>query len=102
TLDIAPGQTVALVGPSGGGKSSFVKLLLGLYQPQAGRILIDGQDLAACTRASVRQSIALVPQAPALFHRTIADNIAYGAPGSSRPEVEAAADRARLDHMIGG
>jgi ATP-binding cassette, subfamily B, bacterial len=99
-LDIAPGQTVALVGPSGGGKSSFVKLLLGLYQPQSGRILIDGQSLADCTRASVRRSIALVPQDPALFHRTIADNIAYGAPGSDREAVIEAAGRARLELMI--
>jgi ATP-binding cassette subfamily B protein len=100
SLDILPGQTVALVGPSGGGKSSFVKLLLGLYQPQGGRILLDGQDLAFCTRASVRQSIALVPQDPALFHRTIADNIAYGAPGSGRSAVVEAAARARLEAMI--
>ncbi|MEI9985867.1 MAG: ABC transporter ATP-binding protein [Aliidongia sp.] len=100
SLDIAPGQTVALVGPSGGGKSSFVKLLLGLYRPQQGRILIDGQDIAACTRASVRQAIALVPQDPALFHRTIADNLAYGAPGSTRTQIHEAARRARLEAMI--
>ncbi len=100
SLEIAPGQTVALVGPSGGGKSSFVKLLLGLYRPQQGRILIDGQDVAGCTRASVRQAIALVPQDPALFHRTIADNLAYGAPGSTRAQIQDAAMRARLDAMI--
>jgi len=99
-LDIAPGQTVALVGPSGGGKSSLVKLLLGLYRPQQGRILIDGQDIAGCTRASVRQAIALVPQDPALFHRTIADNLAYGAPNSTRGQIHEAARRARLDAMI--
>ena len=100
SLEIQPGQTVALVGPSGGGKSSFVKLLLGLYRPQQGRILIDGQDVAGCTRASVRQAIALVPQDPALFHRTIADNLAYGAPGSTRAQIQDAAMRARLDAMI--
>jgi ATP-binding cassette subfamily B protein len=100
SLEIQPGQTVALVGPSGGGKSSFVKLLLGLYRPQQGRILIDGQDVAQCTRASVRQAIALVPQDPALFHRTIADNLAYGAPGSTRAQIQDAAMRARLDAMI--
>jgi ATP-binding cassette subfamily B protein len=99
-LDIAPGQTVALVGPSGGGKSSFVKLLLGLYRPQQGRILLDGQDVADCTRASVRQAIALVPQDPALFHRTIADNLAYGATALSAPQIHEAARRARLDGMI--
>ena len=102
TLEIQPGQTVALVGPSGGGKSSFVKLLLGLYRPQQGRILLDGQDVAACTRASVRQAIALVPQDPALFHRTIADNLAYGAPNSTRGQIHEAARRARLDAMIHG
>jgi ATP-binding cassette subfamily B protein len=102
SLDITPGQTVALVGPSGGGKSSFVKLLLGLYRPQDGRILLDGQDLAACTRASVRQAIALVPQDPALFHRTIADNIAYGASDASTSQILEAAKRARLGAMIDG
>jgi ATP-binding cassette subfamily B protein len=100
TVDIAPGQTVALVGPSGGGKSSFVKLLLGLYRPQQGRILIDGQDVAHCTRASIRQAIALVPQDPALFHRTIADNLAYGAGTSTRAQIHEAARRARLDTLI--
>jgi ATP-binding cassette subfamily B protein len=100
TLDIAPGQTVALVGPSGGGKSSFVKLLLGLYRPQQGRILIDGQDVAHCTRASIRRAIALVPQDPALFHRTIADNLAYGAETSTRAQIHEAARRARLDTLI--
>jgi ATP-binding cassette subfamily B protein len=102
TLDIAPGQTVALVGPSGGGKSSFVKLLLGLYRPQRGRILIDGQDVARCTRASIRRAIALVPQDPALFHRTIADNLAYGAGTSAQAQIHEAARRARLDTLIQG
>jgi|HubBroStandDraft_1064217.scaffolds.fasta_scaffold00453_22 ATP-binding cassette subfamily B protein len=100
SLEIQPGQTVALVGPSGGGKSSFVKLLLGLYRPQHGRILIDGQDTSGCTRASVRQAIALVPQDPALFHRTIADNLAYGTPTSTTAQIHEAARRARLDAMI--
>jgi ATP-binding cassette subfamily B protein len=100
TLEIQPGQTVALVGASGGGKSSFVKLLLGLFQPQDGRILIDRQDIARCTRASVRQAVALVPQDPALFHRTIADNIAYGAPDAGEDTIREAARRARLDGMI--
>jgi ATP-binding cassette subfamily B protein len=100
SVDIPPGQTVALVGPSGGGKSSFVKLLLGLYRPQHGRILIDDQDTADCTRASVRQAVALVPQDPTLFHRSIADNIAYGAPGADGEQLAAAARRARLEAMI--
>ncbi len=99
-VTIEAGQTVALVGPSGSGKSTFVKLLLGLYRPNEGRILIDGQDVGRCTRASFRREIALVPQDPVLFHRTIADNIAYGAPGATREEVRDAARRARLDDMI--
>lgn len=102
TLEIAPGQTVALVGPSGGGKSSFVKLLLGLYRQQHGQILIDGQDIGSCTRASVRRAIALVPQDPSLFHRTIADNLAYGAPNATGTQIHDAARRARLDGMIHG
>jgi ATP-binding cassette subfamily B protein len=101
-VTIEAGQTVALVGPSGSGKSTFVKLLLGLYRPDQGRILIDGQDVGRCTRASFRREIALVPQDPVLFHRTIADNIAYGAPGATREEIRDAARRARLDDMIQG
>jgi len=100
SLEILPGQTVALVGPSGGGKSSFVKLLLGLYRPQEGQILIDDQDIGTHTRASVRSEIALVPQDPALFHRTIAENIAYGTPSAGRGDILAAAQQARLNAMI--
>jgi ATP-binding cassette subfamily B protein len=100
SVEILPGQTVALVGPSGGGKTSFVKLLLGLYHPQQGHILIDGQDITQATRESARSAVALVPQDPALFHRSIADNIAYGRPGVPRQTVIAAARRARLDRMI--
>ena len=99
-VTIEAGQTIALVGPSGSGKSTFVKLLLGLYRPEQGRILIDGQDVGRCTRASFRREIALVPQDPVLFHRTIADNIAYGAPNATREQVRDAAHRARLDDMI--
>ncbi len=100
SVHIPAGQTVALVGPSGGGKSSFVKLLLGLYQPRNGRILIDGQDLAHTTRTSARRAIALVPQDPALFHRSLADNIGYGQESVSSDGVETAARRARLAPMI--
>ncbi|GGF26858.1 multidrug ABC transporter ATP-binding protein [Aliidongia dinghuensis] len=102
SVEIEAGQTVALVGPSGSGKSTFVKLLLGLYRPDGGRILIDDQDVGLCTRASVRREIALVPQDPVLFHRTIADNIAYGAPAATREAIRDAARRARLDDMILG
>jgi ATP-binding cassette, subfamily B, bacterial len=100
SVTIEAGQTIALVGPSGSGKTTFVKLLLGLYRPDQGRILIDGQDVGLCTRESFRREIALVPQDPVLFHRSIADNIAYGAAGATRDEIRDAARRAQLDDMI--
>ena len=71
TLAIAPGETVALVGPTGSGKSTFVKLVQRLYDVNGGAIRIDGQDVRALTQASLRQSIAVVPQDPALFHRSL-------------------------------
>src|SRR5215469_14315996 len=77
SLRIAPGERLALVGPTGSGKSTFVKLIQRLYDLQAGRILIDGVNIADVTQASLRRSIAVVPQDPALFHRSIAENIAY-------------------------
>src|SRR3546814_15384989 len=77
SLAIAAGERVALVGPSGSGKSTFVKLLQRLYDLDAGRILIDGQDIAGVTLESLRRAVALVPQDPALFHRSLAENIAY-------------------------
>lgn len=100
TLRIAPGERVALVGPTGAGKSTFVKLLQRLYDLQEGRILIDGQDIAQVTQASLRQAIAVVPQDPALFHRTIAENIAYARPEASKDEIELAARRARAHEFI--
>ena len=77
TLRIAPGERVALVGPTGAGKSTFVKLIQRLYDLQGGRILIDGQDIAKVSQGSLRRAIAVVPQDPALFHRTLSENIAY-------------------------
>ena len=79
-LTIEPGEKVALVGHSGSGKSTFVKLLQRLYDIDEGRILIDGQDIAGVTQRSLREQIALVPQEPILFHRSLAENIAYGRP----------------------
>ena len=84
SLTIAAGERIALVGPSGSGKSSFVKLVQRLYDIQGGRILIDGQDIAQATQESVRRAIALVPQDPALFHRSLAENIAYARPEASQ------------------
>ena len=100
SLRIAPGERVALVGPSGSGKSTFVKLVQQLYTVDDGRILIDGQDIAAATHESLRSSIALVPQDPALFHRSLAENIAYGRPDASDDEIVEAARRAHADDFI--
>ncbi|WP_375284050.1 ABC transporter ATP-binding protein [Marinicauda pacifica] len=100
SLRIAPGEQVALVGPTGAGKSTFVKLVQRLYDIDAGAIRIDGQDITRVTQASLRQAIALVPQDPALFHRTIAQNIAYARPGASHDEIVEAARRARAHDFI--
>ncbi|MFW6412641.1 MAG: ABC transporter ATP-binding protein [Oceanicaulis sp.] len=100
SLRIPAGEKVALVGPTGSGKSTFVKLIQRLYDVDAGAILIDGQDVRAVTQASLRAAIALVPQDPALFHRTIAENIAYARPGASRGEIVEAAKRARAHDFI--
>src|SRR3989339_289377 len=75
---ITAGEKVALVGPSGAGKTTFVRLLLRLYSPTAGKILIDEQDISNATQESLRKNISMVPQDPILFHRTLAENIAYG------------------------
>jgi ATP-binding cassette subfamily B protein len=100
SLAIAPGERVALVGPTGSGKSTFVKLLQRLYDVQGGRVLIDGQDIAQVSQLSLRQAIAVVPQDPALFHRTIAENIGYGRPGASEEDLVLAARRARAHDFI--
>jgi ATP-binding cassette subfamily B protein len=99
-LRIAPGERLALVGPTGSGKSTFVKLVQRLYDLQGGRILLDGVDIATVTQASLRRSIAVVPQDPALFHRTIAENIAYARPGATAEEIALAARRARAHDFI--
>ncbi|MBI1200089.1 MAG: ATP-binding cassette domain-containing protein [Phenylobacterium sp.] len=100
TLRIAPGERVALVGATGSGKSTFVKLIQRLYDVEAGAILIDGQDIATVTQGSLRRAIAVVPQDPALFHRTLADNISYARPGATADEIALAAKRARADEFI--
>ena len=100
SLVIRPGERVALVGPTGSGKSTFVKLLQRFYDLDAGRILIDGQDIAAVTQQSLRRAVALVPQDPALFHRTVAENIAYARPDAPREEVVLAARRARAHDFV--
>lgn len=100
TLRIAPGERVALVGPTGSGKSTFVKLIQRLYDLQDGAILIDGQDVAKVTQQSLRRAIAVVPQDPALFHRTLAENISYARPDATHDEIVLAARRARAHDFI--
>jgi ATP-binding cassette subfamily B protein len=102
SLAIAPGERVALVGPTGSGKSTFVKLVQRLYDLDGGRILIDGQDISKVTQGTLRRAIAVVPQDPALFHRTIAENIAYGRPDATADEIRLAAQRARAHDFIAG
>jgi ATP-binding cassette subfamily B protein len=99
-LTIAPGERVALVGPTGAGKSTFVKLIQRLYDLQGGSIAIDGQDIALVEQASLRRAIAVVPQDPALFHRTIAENIGYARPDATLDEIKLAAKRARAHDFI--
>ena len=101
SLTIQPGETVALVGQTGSGKSTFVKLLQRLYDVDAGAIRIDGQDVRHVRQDSLRGSIALVPQDPALFHRSLRENIAYARPDASLADLEAATRDARASDFIG-
>ena len=99
-LHIPAGQRVGLVGMSGAGKTTLTKLLLRLSDIQEGRILVDGQDVSACTQQSLRRSIAYVPQEALLFHRSIAENIAYGRPDATMDEIREAARRANALEFI--
>jgi ATP-binding cassette subfamily B protein len=99
-LRIEPGQRVGLVGASGSGKTTLSKLLLRFVDVQAGRILIDGHDIAAVCQAELRRQVTYVPQEPLLFHRSIRDNIAYGRMGATDEEVREAARHARADEFI--
>jgi ATP-binding cassette subfamily B protein len=101
SLTIRAGERVGLVGHSGSGKTTFVKLVQRLYDVTDGRILIDGQDVAAVAQASLRAQIAIVPQEPVLFHRSLAENIAYARPGASEAEIERAARMANAHDFIG-
>lgn len=100
TFEIKAGQTVAVVGPSGAGKSTLARLLFRFYDPSAGRILIDGQDIALATQASLRSAIGVVPQDTVLFNDSIFYNIQYGQPEADREAVERAARLAHLDGFI--
>ncbi len=99
-LHIAPGQRVGLVGASGAGKSTFVSLLLRQHDVTGGVIMIDGQNIAAVTQDSLRSAIAVVPQEPALFHRTIRENIIYGKPNATQEEIVAVAKKAHAHEFI--
>jgi len=99
-IDIPAGTSCAIVGPSGAGKSTIARLLYRFYDPQAGRILIDGQDIAAVNQRSLRAAIGIVPQDTVLFNDTIGYNIGYGRDGASQAEIEAAARGAAIDGFI--
>ncbi|MGI8612004.1 MAG: ABCB family ABC transporter ATP-binding protein/permease [Sphingomicrobium sp.] len=99
-LDVPPGKTVAVVGPSGAGKSTLARLLYRFYDPTAGRITIDGQDIARVRQSTLRAAIGIVPQDTVLFNDTIEYNIGYGRDGAGRPEVDEAAKGAAIDGFI--
>lgn len=99
-LTIPSGQRVGLVGPSGAGKTTFVSLLLRQHDLNSGTILIDDQNIAEVTQDSLRESIAVVPQEPLLFHRTIRENIAYGKPDATDNEIMAVARLAKAHEFI--
>ncbi|MCA6116922.1 ABC transporter ATP-binding protein [Bradyrhizobium sp. WSM 1738] len=100
TIDIRAGERIGLVGRSGSGKTTFVKLVQRLYDVSGGRILIDRQDIAKATQQSLRSQMAIVQQEPILFHRSLAENIAYGRPGASMAAIEQAARLANAHDFI--
>jgi ATP-binding cassette subfamily B (MDR/TAP) protein 6 len=102
SFTIPAGKTVALVGPSGGGKSTILRLLFRLYDPTRGRILIDGQDIRTVRVSTLRRSIGVVPQDTVLFHETVGTNIRYGRQGAAVEEVEEAARAAQIHETIMG
>ena len=102
SLSVRPGETLALVGPSGGGKSTTCSLLPRFYDVASGSVTIDGQDVREVTQASLRRAIGLVQQDVYLFDGTIGENIAYGKPGATATEIEEAARRANIADFIAG
>lgn len=99
-LNIGAGEKVAIIGPSGAGKTTFIRLMLRFYDVTSGRITIDGQDICHATLKSLRESISLVPQDPLLFHRTIRENIGYGKPSATDKEIIEAAHLAHCDDFV--
>ena len=100
SLDVKPGQTIAIVGPTGAGKTTIINLVMRFYDPTAGRVLIDGVDLRTVALESVRSQISLVLQDPFIFSGTLGDNIRYGKLSATDAEVEAAAKAVRLDEFV--
>jgi len=100
SFEVPAGRTVAIVGPSGAGKSTISRLLFRFYEPQAGRILIDGQEIAGVQQVSLRSAIGMVPQDTVLFNDTIEYNLRYGRPKATQAEIEEAARLAQIDRFI--
>lgn len=100
SFEVPAGRTVAIVGPSGAGKSTISRLLFRFYEPQAGRILIDGQDIAGIQQVSLRSAIGMVPQDTVLFNDTLEYNLRYGRPEATEGEIEEAARLAQIDRFI--
>jgi ATP-binding cassette subfamily B protein len=101
-LTIPPGQTVALVGATGAGKSTFAKLVARFYDPTCGRVLVDGHDLREVTQRSLRSQLGIVPQEGYLFSGTVRDNIAFGRAEATEEEIVAAATAVGADELIAG
>ena len=99
-MDVKPGQKVAIVGPTGAGKTTIVNLLMRFYDISAGQILVDGRDVSELSRAENRKLFAMVLQDTWLFKGTVAENVAYGSPEATRKDVERACDFAYCDHFI--
>src|SRR5690606_17881334 len=99
-LTIAPGETVALVGSTGAGKSTLAKLIARFYDPTAGSVLLDGHDLRTTTQRSLRAQVGIVPQEGQLFTGTVAENLAFGRPDATDAEIRAAADAVGVTPII--
>jgi ATP-binding cassette subfamily B protein len=100
TLDVEPGETVAIVGPTGAGKTTLVNLLMRFYEVDSGRIILDGVDIRDLTRDELRRTFGMVLQDTWLFGGTVRDNIAYGAHHADQEQIEAAARAAHVDHFV--